>query len=101
MRLSNTAGRLPSAPAPPFLSACRGRAYPAGMAEFDVDAFIQRYRDRAAAVKERGLPPVAGEERMLFIQQAEQDYLDFSLVGTAEWAVEDDKLVLRIPLAGD
>lgn len=70
------------------------------MAEFDVDAFIERYRNRADAVKERGLPPVAGEERMLFIRQAEQDYLDFSLVAAADWSVEDDKLVLRIPLAG-
>ena len=71
------------------------------MAELDVDALIGRFRERAEAVKERGLPPVAGDERQLFIQQAENDYLDFSLVGSADWSVEDGHLVLRIPLGSD
>ena len=68
------------------------------MTQFDVDAFVHRFRDRAEAVKERGVPPVAGEERRLFIEQAENDYLDYSLVGSAKWEVEEDCLVLRIPL---
>lgn len=68
------------------------------MAELDVDALIDRFRHRAEAVKERGLPPVAGEERRRFIEQAETDYLDFSLIGSAAWTVDDDHLVLRIPL---
>lgn len=68
------------------------------MAELDVDALLARFRDRAAAVKDRGLPPVAGEERRKFIEQAEADFTDFSLIGAAEWSVEDGRLVLRIPL---
>lgn len=68
------------------------------MAELDVDAMIQRYRTRAEAVKDRPLPPVAGEERKKFVAQAETDYLDYSLIGNAEWSVDDDHLVLRIPL---
>jgi hypothetical protein len=68
------------------------------MAELDVDQLIGRFRERAEAVKERPLPPVAGEERRKFIQQAEIDYLDFSLIGAASWTVDDDHLVLRIPL---
>jgi hypothetical protein len=68
------------------------------MAKFDVDAMVQRYQERAAAVKERPLPPVAGEERKQFIEQAERDYTDFALIGDASWSVEDDHLVLRIPL---
>ncbi|MDH3538580.1 MAG: hypothetical protein OEP52_01175 [Acidimicrobiia bacterium] len=71
------------------------------MAELDVDALIGRFRERAQAVQERGLPPVAGDERQLFIKQAELDFLDFSLVGNAEWTVEDGHLVLRIPLGTD
>ncbi len=71
------------------------------MAELDVDALIARFRQRADAVKDRGLPPVAGDERQLFIKQAELDYLDFRLVGTADWSVEDGHLVLRIPLGAD
>lgn len=69
------------------------------MAEFDVDAFIQRFRDRAEAVRDRPLPPVAGGERQKFVQQAETDYTDFALVGSAAWSVEDGNLVLRIPLS--
>ena len=69
------------------------------MAQLDVDALLQRFRDRAAAVKERGLPPVAGEERRKFIAQAEADFMDFSLVGAATWTVEDGQLVLRIALS--
>ena len=64
----------------------------------DVDAMISRFRARAEAVRNRSLPPVAGEERRRFIQQAEEDYTDYALVGAAEWSVEEGHLVLRIPL---
>lgn len=70
------------------------------MARFDVDEMLERFRGRAEAVRERPLPPVAGEGRRAFIEQAELDYTDFSLVGGAAWSVEDGHLVLRIPLAG-
>ena len=69
------------------------------MAELDVDALIERFRLRAEAVKERGLPPVAGEERRRFIEQAETDFTDFSLIGAAAWLVDGTDLVLRIPLS--
>ena len=68
------------------------------MTQCDVDAFVGRFRVRADAVKDRGVPPVAGEERRLFIEQAELDYLDYSLVGSSKWEISDDCLVLRIPL---
>lgn len=59
---------------------------------------IQRFRDRAHAVRNRTLPPVAGEERMQFIRQAEIDYQDFAIVGDAQGTIEDGMLVLRIDL---
>jgi hypothetical protein len=68
------------------------------VAQLDVDEFLGRFRDRAAAVRERGVPPLEGEARRTFIQQMELDHLDYSLVASASWAVEDDHLVLRIPL---
>lgn len=68
------------------------------MTQFDVDAFVRRFKARADAVKDRGVPPVAGEDRRLFIEQAELDYLDYSLVGSSDWEVTDDCLLLRIPL---
>jgi hypothetical protein len=66
--------------------------------ELDVDAMLARFRERAAAVKQRNLPPVAGDERRRFIQQAEQDFMDYSIIGDAHGAVEDGILVLRVDL---
>jgi hypothetical protein len=69
------------------------------MAEFDVDAMINRYSERAEAVKNRPLPPVAGSERQKFLDQARTDYTDFALIAKANWEVEDGHLVIRIPLS--
>ena len=69
------------------------------MAQLDVEEFLARFRERAQAVKDRGVPPLEGEARQLFIQQAEKDFLDYSLVGGASWSVEQDHLVLRVKLA--
>ena len=66
--------------------------------QLDTDAMLQRFRDRAHAVKTRPLPPVAGEERTKFIQQAQNDYQDFAIIGDAEVTVEDGVLVFRIDL---
>jgi hypothetical protein len=68
------------------------------MASLDVDAMLERFRERAASVKRRPLPPVAGEERQHFIQQAQLDYQDFAIVGDAEAALDDGILTLRIDL---
>ena len=70
------------------------------MAEFDVDAFLSRFRRRAEAVRERGIPPLEGEARRQFIESAEEDFTDYSLVAAAEWTVDGGELVLRLPLAG-
>ena len=64
----------------------------------DVDAMIRRFRDRAAAVKQRPLPPVAGAERQHFLEQAQTDFQDFAIVGDAVGAIEDGFLVLRVDL---
>lgn len=64
----------------------------------DVEAMIDRFKDRAAAVRTRTLPPVGGDERQMFIEQAQNDYQDFAIIGDAEASVEDGILVLRIDL---
>ena len=64
----------------------------------DVDAMIQRFRERAQAVRSRTLPPVAGEERLRFIRQAETDFQDFAIIGDAEATLEDGVLTLRVDL---
>jgi hypothetical protein len=69
------------------------------MAEaFDVDAMLERFRERAKAVKSRNLPPVAGPERTKFIQQAQVDFQDFAMVGDAKGRLEDGVLTLRVDL---
>lgn len=64
----------------------------------DLDAMLQRYRERARAVKNRALPPVAGEERARFIRQQQVDYQDFAIIGDAEASLDDGVLTLRIDL---
>jgi hypothetical protein len=66
--------------------------------ELDVDAMLKRFRDRAAAVRDRPLPPVAGPERQRFIEQAERDFQDFAIVGDATWDFSDGVLTLRVDL---
>ena len=68
------------------------------MASLDVDQMLARFRDRAAAVKRRPLPPVAGEERQRFIAQAQLDFQDFAIIGDARATIEDGVLVLRVDL---
>jgi hypothetical protein len=66
--------------------------------ELDVEAMLQRFRDRAAAVRDRPLPPVAGPERQRFIENAQSDFQDFAIVGDASWEFVDGVLTLRIDL---
>jgi hypothetical protein len=68
------------------------------MATLDPDAMIARFRERARAVKKRPLPPVAGEERQQFIEQAKRDYQDFAIIADAEATLDDGVLTLRIDL---
>jgi hypothetical protein len=66
--------------------------------ELDVDAMLERFRDRAAAVKDRPLPPVAGSERQRFVEQAQLDFQDYAIVGDATWELVDGVLTLRVDL---
>jgi hypothetical protein len=66
--------------------------------QLDVDAMLDRFRARAAAVENRPLPPVAGEERMRFIEQAQLDFQDFAIIGDASWTFEAGILTLRVDL---
>jgi hypothetical protein len=66
--------------------------------EFDVDAMIERFRERAKAVRSRGVPPVEGPDRRRFIEQAKTDYLDYAMLADAEGAIEDGILTLRVDL---
>jgi hypothetical protein len=64
----------------------------------DVDAMLQRFRDRADAVRDRPLPPVAGPERQRFVEQAQLDFQDFAMLADAGWDFDDGILTLRVDL---
>lgn len=66
--------------------------------DFDPDAMIARFRDRAAAVRKRGLPPIEGPDRQRFKEQAQADFMDFAMLGDASATVEDGILTLRVDL---
>lgn len=66
--------------------------------EFDPDAMIQRFKDRAKAVKKRDLPPIGGEERQRFIAQAKQDFQDYAIIADAAVTLEGGILTLTVDL---
>ena len=65
---------------------------------FDPEAMIQRFRERAKAVRNRGLPPVEGPERRRFMEQAQTDFMDFAMIGDATASLEDGILTLTVDL---
>jgi hypothetical protein len=65
---------------------------------FDPAAMVARFRERAAAVRRRGMPPVEGAERRRILEQMELDYMDFAMVGDAEFELDDGVLTLTIDL---
>lgn len=68
------------------------------MPTFEPQNMILRFRERAAAVKKRGIPPIEGPERARFIEAAQLDYQDFAMLGDAEATFENGILHLTIDL---
>jgi hypothetical protein len=65
---------------------------------FDPNEMILRFRERAEAVRRRGLPPVEGPERQLFLEAAKIDFQDYAMLGDATATLEDGILRLEIDL---
>jgi hypothetical protein len=75
---------------------------------FDPEEMVARFRQRAEAVRTRGVPPIEGAERQRFREQAQRDFTDYAMIGDAEAELVDGILTLRIdlrpktePAAGD
>ena len=66
--------------------------------DLDIDAMIQRFRARARAVRQRGIPPIEGPERKRFVEQARTDFMDYAMIGDAQASLDDGILTLRIDL---
>ncbi len=66
--------------------------------EFDAEAMVNRFRERATAVRSRGMPPLEGVDRRRFLDRMKVDYQDFAMLGDATGTIEDGFLVLRVDL---
>ena len=66
--------------------------------DLDVDAMLERFRERAAGVRRRNLPPVGGDERQRFLEQAQLDFQDYAIIGDAEASLDDGILTIRVDL---
>lgn len=68
------------------------------MSEFNPEEMIKRFRERAAAVRRRGLPPVEGPDRQRILEAATVDFQDFAMLGDATATLDDGILHLEIDL---
>ncbi|MHB1987490.1 MAG: hypothetical protein ACYCSF_05840 [Acidimicrobiales bacterium] len=66
--------------------------------DFDAQAMIGRFRERADAVRRRGMPPVEGPERQRIMRQMQLDFQDFAMLGDATASLDDGILCLRVDL---
>ncbi len=66
--------------------------------EFDPQEMVVRFRARAEAVRNRGLPPIEGPDRQRFIEQAQIDFMDYAMLGDADASIEDGVLIFRVDL---
>lgn len=75
-----------------------GRGRVEFVASFDPNEMIQRFAERAEAVKKRPMPPVEGEGRRHFIEQSKVDFQDFAMIADAEASIDEGILTLQIDL---
>ncbi len=64
----------------------------------NVKELLDRYKERAEAVKNRSIPPVGGDDRMAFVKQAEIDYQDFMIIADSEVEITEEYLILKFKL---
>jgi hypothetical protein len=65
---------------------------------FDPNDMIQRFRERADAVRRRGVPPIEGPERQRFMEASRLDFQDYAMLGDAVASLNDGILRLEIDL---
>ena len=66
--------------------------------DFDPQEMVARFRARAEAVRNRGMPPIEGPDRQRYLEQAQTDFMDYAMLGDAQATIEDGVLVFRVDL---
>ena len=64
----------------------------------NVEELLDRYKERAEAVKNRSIPPVGGDDRLAFVKQSEIDYQDFMIIADSEVEITEEYLILKFKL---
>ena len=64
----------------------------------NVEELLDRYKERAEAVRNRSIPTVGGDDRMAFVKQAEIDYQDFMIIADSEVEITEEYLILKFKL---
>ncbi len=77
---------------------CKVLSYMVMTSEFDPQAMILRFQERAKAVKNRGIPPVEGPDRRAFMDRAKLDYMDYAILGDAHAELVNGILTLTVDL---
>ena len=68
---------------------------------FDSDARVERFRERAVAVKQRNLPAVGEDERARFNELEQTDIQDYAIITDATSKLVDGVLTLTVDLRPD
>ena len=66
------------------------------MDTLDTAAMVQRFYERAKAVRKRGMPPITGAERRAYVRQAELDYQDYALISDSEISLDGGILTIDL-----
>ena len=66
--------------------------------KFNIEEFQKRFKERAEAVKNRPMPPIGGDKRLAFIEQAEKDYQDYMIISDSEFEINEKYLIFKYKL---
>ena len=66
------------------------------MGNLDTEKMVQRFQERATAVKMRGIPPLTGKARRAYVEQAELDYQDYALLADSEISLDGGILTVDL-----
>ena len=65
------------------------------MDTFDTEEMLQRFQERAKAVRKRNMPPVA-DGRVAFTEQARLDFQDFAMIADSAISLDDGILTIDL-----
>jgi hypothetical protein len=62
------------------------------------EQLVERFRQRADAVKKRPMPPLEGSSRQQWIEETRQAYMDYAIIADAIASLENGILVMKVDL---